>query len=174
MVLKIGYLKVCFLIIEIIRNNYKLNNLFNIMKIKTLIFSFVFVHLAALFGSLFTSTGDWYESVKPSITPPSFVFPIVWTILFILISLSLYFALLKRKKVILIFGINLIFNALWSYFFFGLHKPLLAFIDLILIWITIFIMIYSVRKVKISAYMLVPYLIWVSFAGILNYLIAFA
>ena len=145
---------------------------------KFLIIAFIVVHLAAIFGSQFTTTGDWYESVKPSITPPSYVFPIVWTILFILISVSFYFVLIskgkERNKTILFFVINIFLNGLWSYLFFGLHNPVFAFYDLIALWITILGMIYySYRLNKLASYLLIPYLLWVSFAGVLNYLIAF-
>ncbi len=147
---------------------------------KFLIIAFIIVHLAAIFGSLFTNTGDWYESVKPSITPPGYVFPIVWTILFILISISFYFVLISKKgklrnRAIIFFIINIILNGLWSYLFFELHNPVFAFFELVLLWVSILFMIYfSFKLNKISSYLLVPYLLWVSFAGILNYLIAFA
>jgi len=147
---------------------------------KFLIIAFIIIHLAAIFGSLFTNTGDWYESVKPSITPPGYVFPIVWTILFILISISFYFVLISKKgklrnRAIIFFIINIILNGLWSYLFFELHNPVFAFFELVLLWVSILFMIYfSFKLNKISSYLLVPYLLWVSFAGILNYLIAFA
>jgi len=151
------------------------------MKInwKLLVIAFVIVHLAAFVGSQFTDTGNWYESVRPGITPPNYVFPTVWTILFILISISFYFILVSkgkwRNKAIMIFTLNIILNGLWSYLFFGLHNPIIAFYDLILLWITILLMIYTSYKLnKIASYLLIPYLLWVSFAGILNYLIAFS
>ena len=145
---------------------------------KLLLIAFVAVHLIAFVGSRFTDTSGWYDNVKPGITPPNFVFPIVWTILFILISISFYFILISKgqtKKIaIIIFIINLILNGLWSYLFFGLHMPVLAFVDLILVWISILLMIYASYKLnKVSSYLLVPYALWVGFAGILNYLIAF-
>ena len=152
------------------------------MKInwKVLIISFVVVHLAALLGGLVTNSDtDWYDSVKPSITPPDYYFPIVWTILFILISLSLYFAWVSAKKnqkkaIGIAFGINLILNAFWSYLFFGLQRPLFAFYELILLWFSILgMLIVTYKTNKASFYMLIPYFLWVSFAGILNWLIAF-
>lgn len=144
---------------------------------KVLIFSLIIVYSIAFIGSLFTSIdNDWYESVRPTITPPSFVFPIVWNILFFLIALSLYLAWINsknkdKKKIILVFGINLILNALWSFLYFKMQNPLYAFVDLILIWISIIAMIFVTYKIKkSSAYLLIPYLLWVSFAGILNWL----
>ena len=146
---------------------------------KILIIAFIIVHLAAFIGSRFTDTGDWYESIKPGITPPNYVFPIVWTVLFILISISFYLVLMSvgkwRKKAIAVFIINIFLNGLWSYLFFGLQNPGAAFFELILLWITILLMIYTSSKLnRVASYLLIPYLLWVSFAGVLNYLIAFA
>jgi len=147
----------------------------------------VFVLLGGI-GSLFTTPNtntDWYNSIKPDITPPNFVFPIVWNILFFLIALSFYFAFVnlkkksknskKQKKVlILIFGINLILNFLWGVLFFGLKNPTLAFVDLILLWISIGAIFIKTWKIKkLSSWLILPYWLWVSFAGILNWLIAF-
>ena len=146
---------------------------------KVLISSLLIVYLIAFIGSLFTSgntDSEWYINNKPFITPPNYVFPIVWNILFFLIALSLYFAWLnsnkkQKKKVALVFGINLILNALWSFSFFGLQKPLWAFIDLIALWFSIWIMIFVTSKIdRKSVWLLVPYLIWISFAGVLNWL----
>ncbi len=139
----------------------------------------IIVFAAGFLGSIFTSLGaqsKWYQSVRPAITPPNYIFPIVWNVLFFLIALALYFAWRsankkERTSVAWAFGINLVLNALWSYLYFGNEKPELAFIDLIGIWITILVMIKVSWKIdKKSAWLLVPYLIWVSFAGILNYL----
>lgn len=147
------------------------------MRWKVLIFSFIIVILVALIGSIFTSSGvksDWYLSIKPDITPPNYVFPIVWNILFFLIALSLYFTLIKskdNKNIYFIFGVNFILNILWSFFFFFLQNPLAAFIDIILLWLSILSVIFATWRInKFSSYLLIPYLLWVSFAGILNYL----
>lgn len=146
---------------------------------KVLIVSLVLVYLTAFLGSLFTDTTGWYQSVKPTITPPNFVFPIVWNILFFLIALSLYFSYInskgkQKKNIIIVFTINLILNALWSFLFFGLQNPIAGFVELIVLWVSIITMVFVTSKVsKLSAWLLVPYLLWVSFAGILNYLIAF-
>jgi len=150
---------------------------------KILIISLIIVYSVALLGSLFTSQNvntDWYQSVQPSITPPSFVFPIVWNILFFLIALSLYFAWIKsnkkqKKKIAIVFAINFFLNILWSIFFFTMKNPLLSFYELILLGSSILLMIFTTWKInKISSYLLIPYFLWVIFAGILNYLIAFS
>lgn len=144
---------------------------------KVLIISLLIVYSVAAIGSFFTSgntEGEWYESVKPSITPPGWVFPIVWNILFFLIALSLYFAWINAKnknKIVLAFGANFVLNILWSYFYFYIKSPSLAFIDIIILEISIVFMIITSKGInKKSAYLLIPYLIWVGFAAILNYL----
>ena len=154
------------------------------MKWKVLILSLVVVYLIAFVGSIFTSqnTGtDWYDSIKPDVTPPSYVFPIVWNILFFLIALSLYFSWVNSKKIqqkkiiSLVFGINFFLNILWSYLFFTLQNPTLAFYEIFILWFSILSMIFVTWKInKLSSVLLWPYLIWVSFASYLNYLIVFS
>ena len=147
-----------------------------------MILSLVIVYLVAFLGSLFTSPvtdSQWYESIKPAITPPNWVFPIVWNILFFLIALSLYLSWTNskkkdKKKIITAFSINFILNIFWSVLYFGLKNPLLSFFELILLWISILAMILVTYNInKTSSYLLWPYLAWVSFAGVLNYLSAF-
>ncbi len=135
-------------------------------------------------GGIFTSNNtntEWYDSIKPSITPPSIVFPIVWNILFLLISFSLYFAWTssrnkkQKTQVALLFGINFILNILWSVLFFELKLLQLAFIEVIIFWFSILALVLFTRKInKASSWLLVPYLIWVAFASVLTYLAAFA
>lgn len=136
------------------------------------------VYSTGLLGSIFTSAtvqSDWYQDQKPAFTPPDWVFPAVWNTLFFLISAALFLTWTRAKRkekkwVAWIFGSNLFFNGLWSVLFFGLQKPLLAFFDLILIWITILGMIAVARKIDTRVvWLLVPYLSWVSFAGVLNW-----
>ncbi len=149
---------------------------------KVLIISLIVVYLTAFLGSIFTTknTGSaWYESIRVSITPPNWIFPVVWNVLFFLIALSLYFAWIagdknEKKKIALVFAINLALNVIWSVIFFGYKLTQLAFFELILLWISILAMILITRKIsKKAAWLLVPYLVWVSFAGVLNWLIAF-
>ena len=149
------------------------------IKWKILITSLIVVYLVAFLGSLFTSPNTdtaWYESIKPSITPPNWVFPIVWNILFFLIALSLYFAWIKAKKnqktkITLVFGINFALNILWSILYFGMKNPTASFIEIFFLIASIISMIIVTAKVsKTASYLLHPYLIWVCFATILNYL----
>jgi tryptophan-rich sensory protein len=139
----------------------------------------IIVSLVSFIGSVFTSPAvksAWYQSIKPSITPPNLVFPIVWSILFFLIALSLYFAWIKsskkqKKTIMILFGINFILNILWSVIYFGMQNPSLALAEIVLLWASIFSMILSLRKIrKLSSNLLIPYLLWVSFAAFLNYL----
>ena len=143
---------------------------------KVLIWSFLAVFGAAGIGSIFTDTGPWYQSVKPSITPPNFVFPIVWTILFFLIFLALYFSYTNakkedKKKILRLYGLNLILNVLWTLLYFRLHNPFFAFFEVILLFISIaWIILVSYRIDRKAAYMLLPYILWVSFAAVLTFL----
>jgi len=149
---------------------------------KTLLFCLLIVYIVAFLGSLFTSSSvdsSWYSSVRNSLTPPNWVFPIVWNFLFFLISISLFYAWTSgkkesRRKIAIVFGTNLFLNILWSVLFFSLKKPNLAFFELIVLWASILFMIFTTWKInKKSSLLLIPYAIWVGFAGILNYLIAF-
>ncbi len=141
--------------------------------------SIILVLFASLTGSVFMenqSDSAWYQTVKPSITPPNFVFPIVWTTLFILIGISIYLSLTSAKKkaknkILFWFIVNLVLNSVWTLFYFNLHNPLVAFIDLILILATIvYLILLTYKANKLSSYLLVPYFLWVSFAGVLNLL----
>jgi benzodiazapine receptor len=115
----------------------------------------------------------WYKNlVKSPLTPPDYIFPIVWTILYIMITISGY-NFIKNNPTdtygISIFFLQLFFNIMWSYLFFYLKNPKLAFIDLILLRITLLLtIIHFYTKDRFSADMLIPYFIWVFFAGYLN------
>jgi len=128
-------------------------------------------------GSLSTSgntDSQWYLENKPSFTPPNIVFPIIWPALYLQIAMSLYFSWKKAKKkkiIITAYGTNLAANALWSWLFFGIKNPLLAFIDILAILGTAVWMIYiSGRLDKKAGWMLVPYLLWTGFAATLNFM----
>ena len=150
-----------------------------------LIVCLVVVYLVAFIGSIFTSRQtdtQWYQQIKPSITPPGWVFPVVWNILFFLIALSLYFswtAIKKsdkktKKRLIDVFSANFLLNILWSFLYFAMQNPLYALYEIIILWFSIGLMIYTTYKInKLSAYLLIPYFLWVGFAIILNYLTVF-
>ncbi len=150
---------------------------------KILIPCLIISYFAAFLGSLFSSTNtdtSWYQSVNQSIIPPNWIFPVVWNVLFFLIALSIYLAWTNAKnkrdriRISLFFAVNLILNIFWSLLFFSLKNPLYSFLELILLWLSIIsLIIITWRISRKSSFLLIPYFFWVSFAGILNFLIAF-
>ena len=146
-----------------------------------LIGSVLLCNCAGLLGSLFTTTGpgSWYSTlIKPAFNPPSWIFAPVWTLLYILMGISLYLVIMEGMKgrdvriPLLIFATQLILNILWSYAFFGLESTFFGLLVIILLWISIvatMILFYPVRKA--ATWLLVPYILWVSFATILTYTI---
>jgi len=146
-------------------------------KIWKLIISILLPFVASAIGGFFTATSvsSWYSTLnKPGFNPPNWVFGPVWSILYLLMGISLYLAWLKKsdKYAFLIFGIQLFLNVLWSVLFFGLRQPLYAFIEIIFLFAAILIMIrYFYRISKEAAYLLLPYILWVGFAAVLNYFI---
>lgn len=122
-------------------------------------------------GSFFTTSSipTWYATLnKPFFSPPNFIFAPVWTTLYILMGISLYLVW-QKGKVPTIFWIQLILNFLWSILFFGLKNPVLGFVEIVVLWITIFLTIKNFYPIsKWAAYLLIPYLLWVTFASILN------
>ena len=131
---------------------------------------------AGILGSIFTinSVNTWYTTLnKPFFNPPSSIFGPVWTILYFMMSISLFLAW-EKKANLKWFWIQLALNALWSILFFGLQNPLLALVEIVLLWIAILMTIKSFwNKNRKSAYLLIPYLVWVTFATILNLSIVF-
>ena len=118
-----------------------------------------------------------YQEIKqPALAPPAFIFPIVWTILFILMGISSAIVFSKNtsnsKTSLIIYSIQLVFNFFWSIIFFNLRNYLFAFIWILILWILIILMIYNFYKVdRVAAYLQIPYLLWVTFASYLNFMI---
>lgn len=140
--------------------------------------SLVMCQLAGIIGTFFTanSISTWYASLnKPSFNPPGWIFGPVWITLYILMGISFYLIWMKKDKINFkllssLFIIQLILNSLWTIIFFGLHSPFFAFIEIIILWIMILLCIILFYKIsKKSSYLLIPYLLWVSFASILNF-----
>ncbi|MBM3230053.1 tryptophan-rich sensory protein [Candidatus Pacearchaeota archaeon] len=134
---------------------------------------------AGFLGAQYTTEtvqSEWYQAIKPILTPPSSVFPIVWSILYALIAISFWFAWnpassSQRAKLLTWFGINLIANATWTFFYFSLRSPLAGLIDIILIDISGLMMIhYTSQLSKPAQYLLYPYAVWLAFATLLNVL----
>jgi len=146
---------------------------------RKLIYSILICELAGIIGSVFTasSVSDWYTNlIKPTFNPPSWVFGPVWAVLYFLMGFSLYFVWINKNNLkddaLRFFYIQLFFNALWSILFFGLKNIFLSFLDIILLGLFIILtMIKFYRISKESFYLLVPYLLWVSFACVLNFYI---
>ena len=145
----------------------------NIIK---LIVSIIICQLAGIIGSFPTadSVGTWYLTLqKPFFTPPGWVFAPAWITLYFLMGLALYFVWIKGykkvKEAISAFGIQLAMNITWSFAFFGLKSPLLGMITIIVLWFSITTTMVKFRRISKNAfYLLVPYILWVSFAAILN------
>ena len=130
----------------------------------------VSVILAAAIGSMASTsagTDSWYLLLdKSELNPPSYVFGIVWPILYILMIVS---AFLAHKKIFSIFIIQLFFNAAWSWLFFRFQMPLIALLDIyLLIAINIYILNLMYKENKLAFFLLIPYVVWISFASYLN------
>ena len=119
----------------------------------------------------------WYATLnKPSFNPPNYLFGPVWTTLYILMAISFWLIWknntlqVQKNKAILVFGVQLTLNFFWSIIFFNLHQSGYAFADIVLLWIFILLSILSFHPIsKTAAYLLIPYLCWVSFAAVLNF-----
>ncbi|WP_281230966.1 TspO/MBR family protein [Flavobacterium gelatinilyticum] len=123
------------------------------------------------------SIATWYVTLeKPVFNPPNWIFMPVWTMLYILMAIAaaLVWDRIKEqteevKKALLFFLIQLTLNAIWSYLFFGLKNPMLALIEIILLWLLIYETYLKFIKInKTAGYLLIPYLAWVGFASVLN------
>ncbi len=144
-----------------------------------LLASILLCQLAGAIGAVFTASSleNWYLLLeKPAFNPPSWIFSPVWILLYTLMGISLYIVWEKGvqqrdvKIGLLIFGIQLGLNTLWSFLFFGLRSPYYAFIEIILLWFAILLTIIQFRRIsKTASYLLIPYILWVSFAMLLNY-----
>jgi benzodiazapine receptor len=150
-------------------------------KILTLIIAVGICLLAGYIGSYYTTPEipTWYAGLqKPDINPPSWVFAPVWTILYIMMGISLYLILqsdLKKQEVqfgLILFIFQLMVNIGWSFFFFGLHSTFFGFLAIVLLWAVLLCTIIQVWRFSIpAAVLLLPYFVWVSFAGYLSYAI---
>ncbi len=146
-------------------------------KIAKLVAAILITNAAGLLGSVFTTPniGGWYASIqKSAFTPPNWVFAPAWTTLFVLMGISLFLVwekdLKKNKIAVGIFVVQMTLNVLWSVLFFGMQNPFLAFVEIIALWIAILATIVLFYRVdRRAAWLLVPYIVWVSFAAFLNY-----
>ena len=127
----------------------------------------------------FSGVQSWYQTLnKPSWNPPDRIFGPVWTTLYVMMGIGLYQVWrsdssgVLKKKAIALFAAQLILNFFWSFIFFNQHQIGWAFIEIMVMWIFILLTIFAFAQVsKTAAWLLVPYISWVSFAAILNYTI---
>ena len=144
----------------------------------TFILAIGICYLAAAVGSAFTalSVDTWYAGlVKPPFTPPGWFIGAVWTVLYLLMGISLFLVLEKDmdrpevKQGVSLFSIQLCLNVIWSLLFFGLRSPFLALIGILLLWGSIAATLIQFLKIsRPAAYLLIPYLVWVTIATCLN------
>jgi tryptophan-rich sensory protein len=127
----------------------------------------------AFFGARF-QPGSWYaELVKPAWTPPNWIFPPVWTVLYAAIALAAWLVWRRSRRIdaaLGLWGVQLALNAAWSWLFFGLHRPDLALVDIALLWIAAAAFAVAAwRSSPLAAALFVPYLMWLGFAAALNF-----
>jgi len=143
-----------------------------------LLVSIAVCQCAGLIGSVFTMSAIpiWYATLqKPSFTPPNWLFAPAWGTLYLLMGISA-FLIWRRgladkqvKIALMVFAIQLILNALWSVAFFGFESPLSGVIVIVVLWLAILLTILRFSKISlVAAILLLPYLLWVSFASVLN------
>ncbi len=171
----------------------------NSKPLLALVTCLIIPQLFALIGAYFTTPAisGWYSTlVKSPLNPPSWVFAPVWTVLFLLMGVAAFLVCKKgmdprmrkddkrgseddrggngnERKVILaltIFGLQLVLNTLWSIIFFGMHNPGAALVEIVILWIAILATVITFYRVsKPASYLLLPYILWVSFAAVLNF-----
>jgi tryptophan-rich sensory protein len=134
---------------------------------------------AGAIGSVFTAPAikAWYATlIRPEIAPPNWIFAPVWTALFALMGAAVFLVWNKGRKkahakvALIIFGIQLVLNIVWSMIFFGMHNPGGSLIEIIFLWLAIAATICAFARIsKSAAWLLAPYILWVSFAAYLNY-----
>jgi tryptophan-rich sensory protein len=132
------------------------------------------VAAVAAFGGLFPP-GDWFDSLaKPAWNPPSAVFGPVWTVLYLMIAVSGWLVWRERgfrgaAPALSLWGVQLLLNGLWTWLFFGLQRPGLAFLEISILWVAIVATVIAFFRISaVAGGLLVPYLAWVTFASALN------
>lgn len=138
-------------------------------KFKLFIDILIPVAIGGIVGFIINPYIDYNSLVQPPLSPPSIVFPIVWTILYVLMGISYYLLKNSSKKEKIIYFVQLGVNALWSVFFFVFKFYLFSFVWILLLDVLVILMIIIFcRNNKVSAYLQIPYLVWILFASYLN------
>jgi len=154
--------------------------MYNVYMLKNKFLSFVLFFIitfsASFIGGLvtFTFKEPWYsELTKSNFNPPDWIFAPVWTTLYLMMTLAIWFFWHSKNRemnTIYIYFIHIVFNTTWSVVFFGFHNIFLALVNLIILILLIVILILRFGRVnKVSSYLMIPYLLWSSFALFLNY-----
>jgi benzodiazapine receptor len=149
------------------------------IDVSKLVVSILVCQAAGVIGGLATAPNveTWYAYVeKPTFTPPDWVFSPVWISLYLLMGVSGYLVWRKGldksgvRKAMAVYVVQLILNPVWSFAFFGLHSPLAGLVVIVILWFSIILTIFYFLKVsRTAAFLLVPYILWVSFATVLNF-----
>lgn len=144
---------------------------------KLLVCAAIPLAVGSLSAALTRDQMNLYETVqKPALTPPGWIFPVVWTILYILMGIASYLVLVSEENkdtALKAYGLQLAANFIWPLLFFNLQQYTLAFFWLLLLWLLIYITtVLFYRISKPAGYLMLPYLLWVTFAGYLNLSIA--
>ena len=149
-------------------------------KILTLFASIIIAQLAGAVGSIFTapSIQSWYVFLeKPFFAPPNWLFAPAWITLYALMGIAAFLVWQKRRKVevksaLYFYFAQLLLNASWSVAFFGLQNPFLGFLVIIALWLLILVTMVKFWKIeRFAGFLFIPYLLWVSFASVLNYFV---
>ena len=145
-------------------------------KFLSFVLFFIITFSASFIGGLvtFTFKDPWYsELTKSNFNPPDWIFAPVWTTLYLMMTLAIWFFWHSKNRemnTIYIYFIHIVFNTTWSVVFFGFHNIFLALVNLIILILLIVILILRFGRVnKVSSYLMIPYLLWSSFALFLNY-----
>jgi|TARA_B100001093_G_scaffold501336_1_gene552851 tryptophan-rich sensory protein len=144
-------------------------------KTLSLVIILLITFTASAIGAYVTASfkEPWYsEIVLPSFNPPSWVFGPVWTTLYIMMSFAIWNIWKKNfeNRILKIYFVHLFFNAIWSIIFFGFHLPILALLDLIIIlFFILYLMKIYISLNKFSFYLMLPYVLWTSYALVLNF-----
>ena len=148
-------------------------------RIAKLIISILIPLVVGFTSSFFTASGvsTWFQTIeKPSWNPPNWVFAPVWTSLYILMGISLFliwknkFDQQKKRTALILFAFQLLLNFLWSFIFFGQHQIGWALADIVVLWLALLATIFAFAPLnRTAAWLLVPYISWVSFAALLNF-----
>ena len=147
-------------------------------EIPKLVLSILICQAAGIAGSFFTASSleGWYPTlIKPAFTPPGGLIGLVWIILFTLMGLALFLVIREGtekpevKAALIIFALQLVVNVLWSLAFFGLKSPLAGIVVILILWALILLTIIRFLPIsRAAALLMVPYILWVSFAAFLN------